>query len=83
LASQRLETKYNLPLVEPEDRLEAVAAQTVVAEALGVETGSPFFRIERTSSCTGNRPVDYEQPYYGGDMVRFVTRLARRRKEGK
>jgi GntR family transcriptional regulator len=64
-------------------RLEAVAAGPVVAEALGVDTGSPFFLIERTSYCTGNRPVDYEQPYYRGDMVRFVTRLARRGKEGK
>jgi hypothetical protein len=80
--SQQLETTYDLPLVEPEYRLEAVAAQPVVVEALGVDSGSPFFLIERTSSGTGNRPVDYEQAYYRGDMVRFVTRLARRRKEG-
>jgi GntR family transcriptional regulator len=77
-----LETKYDMPLVEAEYRLEAVAAEPFVAEALGVETGSPLFRIERTSFCAGNRPVDYEQLYYRGDMVRFVTRLARRGKEG-
>ena len=82
-ASQRPETKYDLPLVEAEYRLEAVAAQPVVAEALGVETGSPLFLIERTSYCVGARPVDYEKLYYRGDMVRFVTRLARRGKEGK
>ena len=81
--SQRLETKYGLPLVEAEYWLEAVAAQPVVAEALGVETGSPLFLIERTSYCAGNQPVDHEKLYYRGDMVRFVTRLARRRKEGK
>jgi GntR family transcriptional regulator len=81
--SQRLETKYGLPLVEAEYWLEAVAAQPVVAEALGLDSGSPFFLIERTSSCTGDRPVDSEQAYYRGDMVRFVTRLARRRKEGR
>ena len=78
-----LETKYDMPLVEAEYRLEAVAAQPAVAEALSVETGSPLFRIERTSYCAGNQPVDYEQLYYRGDMVRFVTRLARRPKEGK
>src|SRR6516164_8439325 len=78
-----LETKYDLPLVEAEYRLEAVAAQPVVAEALGIETGSPLFLIERTSYCAGNQPVDYEQLYYRGDMVRFVTRLARRPREGK
>ena len=78
-----LETKYDMPLVEAEYRLEAVAAEPAVAEALGVETGSALFLIERTSYCAGNQPVDYEQLYYRGDMVRFVTRLARRPKEGK
>jgi GntR family transcriptional regulator len=72
-----------MPLVEAEYRLEAVAAGPVVAEALGVASGSPLFRIERSSDCAGNQPVDYEQLYYWGDMVRFVTRLARRGKEGK
>jgi GntR family transcriptional regulator len=78
-----LETKYGMPLVEAEYRLEAVAAGSVVAEALGVETGSPLFLIERTSYCAGSQPVDYEKLYYRGDLVRFVTRLARRGKEGK
>ena len=73
-----LEQKYDLPLVEAEYRLEAVSAEPAVAEALGVETGSPLFLIERTSYCAGNRPIDYEKLYYRGDMVRFVTRLARR-----
>ena len=73
-----LEQKYDLPLVEAEYRLEAVAAEPAVAEALGVETGSALFLIERTSYCVGPRPVDYEKLYYRGDMVRFVTRLARR-----
>jgi GntR family transcriptional regulator len=72
-----------MPLVEAGYTLEAVAAEPVVAEALSVETGSPFFLIARTSYCAGNRPVDYEKLYYCGDMVRFVTRLARRGKEGK
>jgi GntR family transcriptional regulator len=78
-----LEQKYDLPLVEAEYCLEAVAAEPAVAEALGVETGSALFLIERTSYCAGPRPVDYEKLYYRGDMVRFVTRLARRGKEGK
>jgi GntR family transcriptional regulator len=78
-----LESKYDLPLVEAEYRLEAVAAGPVVAEALGVEVGSPLFLIERTSYSVGSQPVDYEKLYYRGDLVRFVTRLARRGKEGK
>jgi GntR family transcriptional regulator len=42
-----------------------------------VPAGSPIFLIERTSYTTGNRPVDYERLHYRGDLIRFVTRLAR------
>jgi GntR family transcriptional regulator len=75
-----LEEKYNMPLIEAEYRLEAVSADSTVARALGIRTGSPIFLIERTSFCEGQRPVDYERLYYRGDQVRFVTRLARRPK---
>jgi GntR family transcriptional regulator len=73
-----LERKYDVPLTEAEYKLEAVAAESEVAAALRVKQGSPIFRIERTSYSTGNRPVDYEKLYYRGDLVRFVTRLARK-----
>jgi GntR family transcriptional regulator len=73
-----LEEKYDTPLVEAEYKLEAAAADAVAAEALEVPTGSPIFLIERTSYTTGNRPVDYERLHYRGDLIRFVTRLARR-----
>jgi len=73
-----LEQKYHMALVEAEYRLEAVSADATVAQALGVEPGSALFVIERTSYCAGNQPVDYEKLYYRGDMIRFVTRLARR-----
>jgi GntR family transcriptional regulator len=76
-----LERMYDVPLVEAEYRLEAVSAEAAVAEGLGVEAGSPLFLIERTSYSAGGRPVDYEKLYYRGDMIRFVTRLARRPKE--
>jgi GntR family transcriptional regulator len=73
-----LERKYGVPLIEAEYKLEAVAAEAEVAAALGVKQRSPIFRIERTSYSTGSRPVDYERLYYRGDLVRFVTRLARK-----
>jgi GntR family transcriptional regulator len=57
--------------------LEAAAADPVAAQALQVPAGSPIFLIERTSYTTGNRPVDYERLHYRGDLIRFVTRLAR------
>lgn len=73
-----LENKYETPLVEAEYQLEAVAADPIAAQALEVSVGSPIFLIERTSYTTGNRPVDYERLHYRGDLIRFMTRLARR-----
>jgi GntR family transcriptional regulator len=72
-----LERKYDVPLTEADYRLDAVAAESEVAEALKVKPGSPIFRIERTSYSTGSRPVDYETLHYRGDLIRFVTRLVR------
>jgi GntR family transcriptional regulator len=77
-----LEQKYDTPLVEAEYRLEATCANETVAQALGVEPGSPIFLIERTSYGAGHQPVDYEQLHYRGDQIQFVTRLARRGKRG-
>jgi GntR family transcriptional regulator len=73
-----LERKYDVPLIEAEYKLDAVAADTEVAAALKVKRRSPIFRIERTSYSTGSRPVDYERLYYRGDLVRFATRLTRK-----
>jgi GntR family transcriptional regulator len=73
-----LERRYNVPLIEAEYKLDAVAAESEVAAALKVKPRSPIFRIERTSYSTGSRPVDYERLHYRGDLVRFVTRLIRK-----
>jgi GntR family transcriptional regulator len=73
-----LEKKYNIPLIEADYKLEAIAADSGVARALRVKLGSPVFRIERTSYTEGARPVDFERLHYRGDLIRFVTRLARK-----
>jgi len=77
-----LEQRYGIPLVEAEYRLEAAAADDDVAAALGVAVGSPIFLIERTSYSVGDRLVDYERLHYRGDLIRFTTRLARRKPAG-
>jgi GntR family transcriptional regulator len=74
-----LERKYSIPLIEAEYRLEAGLATAEVASALKVKEGSPVLIIERTSYSTKNLPVDYERLHYRGDLVSFVTRLARKR----
>jgi GntR family transcriptional regulator len=73
-----LERKYDVPLIEAEYKLDAVAAENEVARALKVKPRSPIFRIERTSYSTGGRPIDYETLHYRGDLVRFVTHVVRK-----
>jgi GntR family transcriptional regulator len=73
-----LEGKHGIALIEAEYSLEAVAASSRIAQAIGVRVGSPIFLIERTSFGVGRRPVDYEKLYYRGDQIRFVTTLPRR-----
>ena len=77
-----LEQRYGIPLVEADYRLEAALADQEVAAALTVPAGSPVFLIERTSYSTAGRPVDYEKLHYRGDLIRFTTRLARRKPAG-
>lgn len=76
-----LEDKYDLPLTEAEYRLEAVVAAPDVAHALAVDPGSAVFLIERTSYTEGHQPIDYEKLHYRGDLISFVTRLARRSRQ--
>ena len=71
-----LEERYDTPLLEAEDLLEAAAAEPAVAAALEILIGGPIFLIERTSYTSGHRPVDYERLHYRGDTIRFKTRLA-------
>src|SRR6201987_5119867 len=73
-----LERKYDIPLIEAEYKLDAMAAEDEFAKALKVKPRSPIFRIERTSYSKGSRPVDYEKLHYRGDLVQFVTRLVRK-----
>ena len=74
-----LEQRYDIPLVEAEYTLESASADNDVAMALSVDLGSPIFLIERTSYTSDNRPIDYEKLHYRGDLIRFRTRLARRK----
>ena len=73
------EDKYGIALGEAEYRIEAGGASRVVAEALGVERGSPVLVIERTTYSTDGAPVDFEQMSYRGDRIRYTMRLKRRR----
>jgi GntR family transcriptional regulator len=74
-----LEERYGIALIEAEYELEAALARDDVAAELQIAPGSPLFLIERTSFSSGGQPVDYEILHYRGDLIRFKTRLARRK----
>jgi GntR family transcriptional regulator len=74
-----LEDRYGIALIEAEYELEAALARDDVAAELQIAPGSPVFLIERTSFSSGGQPVDYEILHYRGDLIRFKTRLARRK----
>jgi GntR family transcriptional regulator len=73
-----LECKYELPLIEAQYQLESVTAGDYIAQALGINVGSPVFLIERTSHTEGPKPIDFEKLYYRGDLIKLVARLSRR-----
>jgi len=73
-----LEEQYDTPLLEADYRIEAVSADPLVAEALGVEERAPILLIERVSYSLDQSPVDYEKLFYRGDKLRLTTRLQRR-----
>lgn len=73
-----LEEKYATPLVEADYRIESIAAEPAIAEALGIEAKSPILLLERVSYTLDQRPVDFEKLFYRGDKIRLTTRLRRR-----
>ena len=70
-----LEGKYDTPLLEADYRLEAISADPLVAEALGIDVKAPILLIERVSYSLDHRPVDFEKLFYRGDKIRLSTRL--------
>jgi GntR family transcriptional regulator len=73
-----LEGKCELPMIAAQYQLESVTAGGYIAQALGINIGSPVFLIERTSYTEGPKPINFEKLNYRGDLIKFVTRLSRR-----
>lgn len=72
-----IESELGLPLGAAEVRIEAIAADAVVAHLLRVREGSPLLFFERlTYSCAG-RPVDLEFVRYRGDRFSLSGLLER------
>lgn len=75
---QVLAERYGLHLQRASQTLEAVAAGSYEAEALGVREGAPILLLERISYDQADRPVEFVRSLYRGDRYRFTTELSRR-----
>lgn len=53
------ETEYGVRMIRAEERLTAVAASGVVAEALNLKQGFPLLSIERVSYTYGDKPMEW------------------------
>lgn len=58
------ESDYGVRMIRAEERLRAVAADSVSAERLGVAVGEPLLRVERTAYTYGNKPVEWRLGLY-------------------
>lgn len=58
-------------------RVQAINADSDVADALGLEVGDAVFAVERLTRLSDGRPVDVENLYFRGDRVSFISVLHR------
>ncbi len=70
-----LEGKYNRPLVEAEQEVEAGLAGEVEAGLLGIAVGGPVLLTRRLTYTERQQPIEYATSVYRGDKYTFYTRL--------
>ena len=71
-----LETRHGVRLTRGRRSVEAVAATGDTARALAVETGEPLLLL-RSTSWSGERPVEVFVALHRGDRSRFEVDLER------
>jgi len=64
-------------LVEAEEAIEAVPADPMQAELLGISVGDPLLKVVRTVFSNHRRPIEYVSAVYRSDLYRYSTRLRR------
>jgi GntR family transcriptional regulator len=55
------ETVFGVRMIRAEERLQAVAADSVAAAHLQVATGTPLLRIDRVAFTYGDKPVEWRR----------------------
>lgn len=69
-------------LVEAEETIEAITANSFQAELLGLGVGAPLLKVVRTVFSNEHRPIEHVIAIYRSDLYRYCIRLKRRSSVG-
>jgi GntR family transcriptional regulator len=69
-----LEEHYGVRPKEALERIEVVPASPDEAMVLDVETGAPLLSITRTTTGTGDEPIEFSHDLFRADRTRIVVR---------
>jgi len=70
---QLLREKYGLVIAQAKRYMEAVAANDIEAELLGIKPGTPLMLIESTVYMADGTPLEYFKSRHRGDRTRFMV----------
>ena len=74
---QVLEERYGVRVARASYAVEAVPADAVTAQLLGLEPGSPLLQAQQITRDPGGRPIELARTRYRGDRYRFRATLSR------
>ncbi|MCX7946139.1 MAG: GntR family transcriptional regulator [Hydrogenophilus sp.] len=69
------EQRFGVRMVRAEERLKAVAADRIAAEALGVTERTPLLLVERLTYTYHDRPVEWRKGYYATLEYHYFNEL--------
>jgi GntR family transcriptional regulator len=72
-----LEKSYDAHPQEALDLLSVGSATRSEAELLGIHSGAPVMRVERTSTDKRGQPVEFTRSVFHAERIQFVARMRR------
>lgn len=70
------ESRYGVRMIRADERLHAVAADTVSADLLEVAEGSPLLLVERVTYTYADKPVEWRRGFYSTKNFHYHNELA-------
>lgn len=69
------ETQFGVRMLRAQEKLRAVAADTAVAELLGVAPGAPLLAVDRVTLTYGDRPVELRRGLCATHHFHYLNEL--------